>query len=292
MRNFEEIYEKMNKETAQFVKDRYEFCLSKRKTFEEKAMLVSEDKLKSMEEQRRMILDSCKDELKCLSDSYDVLFCGVDAYRCDGFIEGEDEMEIVCMVVDEVKSSQFSFIILDECRILRGMSKIATEQALAILRQMNENRESFRKIGLTFEEKAFYDILISLCDQYNFEYGTDKEVDGVIVNDKCKALAKKIKDIIDTKSSFADWLNNQNVRNGLKLEIKICLVKNGYPPQYSPEVFNKVMEQVENFEEYSGTEGIGNEASTSGKIYEYKPEYKVMMVAEDSSKYGDSKNNQ
>lgn len=127
--------------------------------------------------------------------------------------------------------------------------KIATEQALAILRQMNENRESFRKIGLTFEEKAFYDILISLRDQYNFEYGTDKEVDGVVVNDKCKALAKKIKDIIDTKSSFADWLNNQNVRNQLKLDIKICLVKNGYPPQYSPEVFNKVMEQVENFEE-------------------------------------------
>lgn len=164
--------------------------------------------------------------------------------------------------------------------------KIATEQALAILRQMNENRESFRKIGLTFEEKAFYDILISLRDQYNFEYGTDKEVDGVIVNDKCKALAKKIKDIIDTKSSFADWLNNQNVRNGLKLEIKICLVKNGYPPQYSPEVFNKVMEQVENFEEYSVTEGIGSEATTSGKIYEYEPEHKVMMVAEDPVEYG------
>ena len=28
-------------------------------------------------------------------------------------------------------------------------------------------------------------------------------------------------------------------------------VKNRYPPQYSPEVFNKVMKQVENFEEYS-----------------------------------------
>lgn len=127
--------------------------------------------------------------------------------------------------------------------------KIATEQALSILRQMNENRESFRKIGLTFEEKAFYDILISMRDHYNFEYGTDKEIDGVIVNDKCKALAKKVKEIIDTKSSFADWLNNQNVRNQLKLDIKICLVKNGYPPQYSPEVFNKVMEQVENYEE-------------------------------------------
>lgn len=134
MRNFEEIYEKMNKETAQFVKDRYEFCLSKRKAFEEKAMLVS-----AMEEQRCMVLDSCKDELKCLSDSYDVLFCGVDAYRCDGFIEGEDEMEIVCMVVDEVKSSQFSSIILDECRILRGMSK-------GVWEIMSNNKEKYSNL--------------------------------------------------------------------------------------------------------------------------------------------------
>lgn len=127
----------------------------------------------------------------------------------------------------------------------------AMEQALSILRQMKENKDSFRKIGLTFEEKAFYDILIELRNRYNFEYGMDKEINGIIVNDKCKALAKKVKEIIDTKSSFADWLNNQNVRNQLKLDIKICLVKNGYPPQYSPEVFNRVMEQVENFEENS-----------------------------------------
>lgn len=130
--------------------------------------------------------------------------------------------------------------------------KKATEQALKILEEMNESRESFRKMGLTFEEKAFYDILVSLRDTYNFEYGEDKEVDGIVINEKCKSLAKKVKEIIDTKSSFADWLNNQNVRNQLKLDIKICLVKNGYPPQYSPEVFNKVMEQVENFEENSG----------------------------------------
>ena len=127
--------------------------------------------------------------------------------------------------------------------------KNATEQALRILKDMNADRESFRKIGLTFEEKAFYDILMALRDQYNFEYGENKIVDGILVNDKCKALAKKIKEIIDTKSSFADWLNNQNVRNQLKFDIKVCLVKNGYPPQYSPEVFRKIMEQVENFEE-------------------------------------------
>ena len=127
--------------------------------------------------------------------------------------------------------------------------KNATEQALQILRDMNADRESFRKIGLTFEEKAFYDILMALRDEYNFEYGEDKVIDGITVNDKCKALAKKVKEIIDTKSSFADWLNNQIVRDQLKFDIKVCLIKNGYPPQYSPEVFRKVMEQVENFEE-------------------------------------------
>ena len=75
----------------------------------------------------------------------------------------------------------------------------------------------------------------------------DTAVKGV--NEKCRSLAKKIKEIIDTKSSFADWLNNQIVRDQLKFDIRVCLIKNGYPPQYSPEVFSKVMEQVENFEE-------------------------------------------
>ena len=165
-------------------------------------------------------------------------------------------------------------------------------QAIQILQEMKADRDSFRRVGLAFEEKAFYDILVSMRDQYNFEYGTDKEVDGIVINDKCKNLAIKVKEIIDTKSSFADWLNNQNVRDQLKLEIKIYLVKNGYPPQYSPEVFKKVMEQVENFEEYSVTEDEENEVDNSVKIYQYEPEYKVMKVAEDSIHYGDSKNNQ
>ena len=152
---------------------------------------------------------------------------------------------------------------------------------------MNESRESFRKIGLTFEEKAFYDILISMRDQYNFEYGTDKEVDGIVINDKCKNLAIKVKEIIDTKSSFADWLNNQNVRDQLKLEIKICLVKNGYPPQYSPEVFKKVMEQVENFEEHSG-ETVEKDSNDFAKIYHYElPESNGVMVAEGVIIYGE-----
>lgn len=68
-------------------------------------------------------------------------------------------------------------------------------------------------------------IIMALHDQYNFEYGENKTIDGVVVNDKCKSLAKKIKEIIDTKSSFADWLNNQIIRDQLKFDIKVCSSK-------------------------------------------------------------------
>lgn len=90
-------------------------------------------------------------------------------------------------------------------------------------------------------------------------------VDGIMVNEKCKSLARKIKEIVDAKSSFADWLNNTNVRAQLKQDIKICLVKNGYPPQYTPEVFREVMEQVENFKEHESPDdnilSVGNSST-------------------------------
>ena len=151
-----------------------------------------------------------------------------------------------------------------------------TKQALEILEKMKKSRESFRKLGLTFEEKAFYDILIAMRDKYNFDYGKDVVIEGVVINEKCKELSKKIKEEIDTKSSFADWLNNQNVRNKLQLSIKICLAKNGYPPKYDNEVFNKVMEQVENFSEHS---------LRNNKILKEKKE--VREVAEDKLKYSE-----
>ena len=125
--------------------------------------------------------------------------------------------------------------------------KNATKQALDILAEMGEDKDSFRKLGLTFEEKAFYDILIHLRDKYNFNYGEDVKVGKMYVNDKCKELAKKIKELIDLQSSYADWLNNSNIRAKLNQDIFFCLAKNGYPPQYNDEVFDQVMEQVENY---------------------------------------------
>ena len=65
-------------------------------------------------------------------------------------------------------------------------------------------------------------------------------------------------------------------------------MKNGYLPQYSSEVFNKVMEQVENFEEYSGAKDIRKERKGSEKTYQYGVDSNISMVAEKSVPYGKS----
>ena len=119
--------------------------------------------------------------------------------------------------------------------------KNATEQALQILRQMNESRESFRKIGLTFEEKAFYDILVDLRDSRKFEYP----------NDRCIELAKQIKTLIDKTAVHADWLNNTNLKKKLAYDLMKLLYKNGYPPRWTQEIFKKVLDQVEHFRTYN-----------------------------------------
>jgi len=69
----------------------------------------------------------------------------------------------------------------------------------------------------------------------------------------------------------------------LKLSIKICLVKNGYPPQYSPEVFSKVMDQVENFEENS----IDKNFDKRKQYYGHNNSEGMLMVAENKIPYGD-----
>lgn len=146
----------------------------------------------------------------------------------------------------------------------------ATQQALDILGKLGEDKESFRKLGLTFEEKAFYDILMHMRDAHNFEYGTDRQVGSLIINDKCKVLAQKVKELIDTKSCFADWLSNTNVRAALNQELWFLLDENGYPPEWSEDVFNQIRNQVENYKEHQ----------SAPRLYSVNSDYYSSMVAE------------
>jgi type I restriction enzyme R subunit len=63
------------------------------------------------------------------------------------------------------------------------------------------------------------------------------------------------------------------------------LIKNGYPPVYSGEVFNKVMEQVENFEENSDYSFSDDKTTNSNKDYQPCQENISLVAAEETAKY-------
>ena len=115
-----------------------------------------------------------------------------------------------------------------------------SDQLIQILNDLKDDKASFEKIGITYEEKAFYDILIKVRDDHGFPYE----------DEKCLVLAKKIKELVDDKAQFADWSTRDDIKNQLNMDLTVLLYKNGYPPEWDEEVFEKVMEQAENFKKY------------------------------------------
>lgn len=74
---------------------------------------------------------------------------------------------------------------------------------MQILKDLQDDKASFEKLGITFEEKAFYDILVRVRDTHGFPYA----------DEKCIVLAKKIKQLVDDKAQFADWSTREDIKN-------------------------------------------------------------------------------
>ena len=115
-----------------------------------------------------------------------------------------------------------------------------TEEAKKILLDIQKDAEEFKNMGISFEEKAFYDILKAIRDKYNFEYEDKKLI----------SLSNKVKEIVDNKSKYIDWSSKQDIKASFQSDIIRLLNKNGYPPITFEDVYNKVLAQVENFKKY------------------------------------------
>ena len=112
-----------------------------------------------------------------------------------------------------------------------------SDEIMNILKDLRDDMESFKKLGITYEEKVFYDILIKVRDDHDFEYE----------DEKCIELAKAIKELVDDKSQYADWASREDIKSQLNMDLTILLYENGYPPQWNDEVFEQVLGQAENF---------------------------------------------
>ena len=46
---------------------------------------------------------------------------------------------------------------------------------------------------------------------------------------------------------YADWINNNNIRSALSSDLLDLLYDAGYPPEWSDDIFDKILVQVNNY---------------------------------------------
>lgn len=165
----------------------------------------------------------------------------IDDYRKINKMKGVDFTERMNAVVDlynsRRKDKAFANEVLDD----------VAEQLTKLLEELGKDKQSFEALNISFEEKAFFDILEALAKKYGFydeyikNYGEEH-----LLN-----LAKDIKAIVDDKAKYAAWSAREDIKAELKVNIILKLAEYKYPPVTQDEVYKEVLEQAENFRKYA-----------------------------------------
>lgn len=134
----------------------------------------------------------------------------------------------------------------DQLMVSELLDEVA-EQLIALMGDLKFEKDSFEELGINYEEKAFFDVLVAVEEKYGFEFPEEKNL----------ALAKKICVLVSDKAKYADWANRADIKAELQADIIIALAEEGFPPipdASNPEdyqsVYTAVIEQAENFRKY------------------------------------------
>lgn len=114
-------------------------------------------------------------------------------------------------------------------------------QLADLIHELKAERNSYKDVGIDYEEKAFYDILLAVSKKYEFEYPNDRMIE----------LSKEIRVVVDDKAKYTDWSTREDIKAGLHVDLIILLDKYGYPPVTIDDVYKEVLEQAENFKKYA-----------------------------------------
>ena len=150
-------------------------------------------------------------------------------------IMGVEFAERLKRVVDEYNNRR-----RDEAYANEVLDDVA-EKLAQLLEELKQEKDSFKKMGIDYEEKAFYDILKAVSKRFEFEYPDEKMIE----------LSKRIKKIVDDKSRYTDWSTREDIKANLQVDLILLLDEFGYPPVTLDDVYKEVLEQAENFKKYS-----------------------------------------
>ena len=158
----------------------------------------------------------------------------IDEFRKINKIMGVEFSERLKRVVDEYNNRR-----RDEAYANEVLDDVA-EKLAALLEELKKEKDSFKDMGIDYEEKAFYDILNAVARKYEFEYPDDKMIE----------LSKRIKAIVDDKSRYTDWSTREDIKANLQVDLILLLDEFDYPPVTIDDVYKEVLEQAENFKKY------------------------------------------
>ena len=159
----------------------------------------------------------------------------IEEYKKVNKIMSMEFAERMRRVVDEYnnrrKDEAFANEVLDD----------VAEQLANLLEELKKEKNSFKDMGIDYEEKAFYDILSIVARKYEFEYPDDKMIE----------LSKRIKVIVDDKARYTDWSTRDDIKANLQVDLILLLDEFDYPPVTIDDVYKEVLEQAENFKKYA-----------------------------------------
>ena len=159
----------------------------------------------------------------------------IDEFRKVNKIMGVEFADRLKRVVDEYNNRR-----RDEAYANEVLDDVA-EQLAQLLEELKKEKNSFKEMGIDYEEKAFYDILKAVARKYEFEYPDDKMIE----------LSKRIKVIVDDKSRYTDWSTREDIKANLQVDLILLLDEFDYPPVTLDDVYKEVLEQAENFKKYA-----------------------------------------
>ena len=159
----------------------------------------------------------------------------IDEFRKVNKIMGVEFADRLKRVVDEYNNRR-----RDEAYANEVLDDVA-EQLAQLLEELKKEKNSFKEMGIDYEEKAFYDILKAVARKYEFEYPDDKMIE----------LSKRIKIIVDDKARYTDWSTREDIKANLQVDLILLLDEFDYPPVTLDDVYKEVLEQAENFKKYA-----------------------------------------
>ena len=147
--------------------------------------------------------------------------------------------------VNKIQSMKFSERL--EKLIERYSSRHSDSELEEIIEDMRqladeiiEDYNSFKKLGISFEEKAFYDVLRE-----------SKSARELMKDETLKQIASEILDIVKNNTKYVDWHKREDIKAEMRMNILELLDKYDYPPDAKEDSIKNVIEQVENFKNYN-----------------------------------------